>query len=279
MAKLSRTWWGQRFIEALTDIMDEGRLGRGRSYRSPNRIQKFEIVENSIKASVRGNANPYYGVYEVPTYKITIEMQTIALRDWKRLLQKLGSNAAWVTRLLMDEIPDEAVSFFSAEGYPLLPESSDDFFTECSCPDYSNPCKHIAGVYYRVASMLDEDPFLIFELRGMPRAKLKQELRQTPLGQALESKLSQESSGPIQPAAQRFSQPEVEPLQPISFNDFWALPAGFSELECLPAPEGIPGLLVKKQGDHPAFWKNDHSFIETMESIYNLVKRKNKESL
>ena len=31
MAQFSRTWWGQRFIQALEEFSDEARLGRGRS--------------------------------------------------------------------------------------------------------------------------------------------------------------------------------------------------------------------------------------------------------
>jgi uncharacterized Zn finger protein len=33
--------------------------------------------------------------------------------------------------------------------------------------------------------------------------------------------------------------------------------------------------LIKKQGDYPAFWDKDSSFIETMEEFYQRVKTKN----
>ncbi|MBT4838291.1 MAG: hypothetical protein HON94_13195, partial [Methylococcales bacterium] len=42
----------------------------------------------------------------------------------------------------------------------LLPTTSSDLISKCSCPDYSNPCKHIAGTYFKVASLIDRDPFL-----------------------------------------------------------------------------------------------------------------------
>jgi hypothetical protein len=32
MAQFSRTWWGQRFIEALEQFTDPARLGRGRAF-------------------------------------------------------------------------------------------------------------------------------------------------------------------------------------------------------------------------------------------------------
>jgi hypothetical protein len=44
-----------------------------------------------------------------------------------------------------------------------------DLITSCDCPDFSNPCKHIAAVYYLLAEQFDRDPFLLFRLRGMER--------------------------------------------------------------------------------------------------------------
>jgi uncharacterized Zn finger protein len=38
---------------------------------------------------------------------------------------------------------------------------------------------------------------------------------------------------------------------------------------------GVSAILVKKEGDFPAFWRKDNSFIETMEELYQRVKTKN----
>src|SRR5206468_289734 len=48
--------------------------------------------------------------------------------------------------------------------------------TACSCPDWSNPCKHIAAVYYLLGEEFDRDPFLIFRLRGLDRDELVRRL-------------------------------------------------------------------------------------------------------
>ena len=37
------------------------------------------------------------------------------------------------------------------------------------------------------------------------------------------------------------------------------------------------GLLIKRQGDYPAFWSKDASFIATMEEIYQRVRTKSSE--
>jgi uncharacterized Zn finger protein len=38
---------------------------------------------------------------------------------------------------------------------------------------------------------------------------------------------------------------------------------------------GIAAILVKKEGDFPAFWRKDNSFLATMEELYQRVKTKN----
>ena len=106
MPKLSKTWWGQRFIEALEGFTDSGRLQRGRSYAGDNRILKFALRDGRVTATVRGNVNPYYGVYEEPRYEVEIQIAPISERDWKRIITHLGSKASMVSMLLMNEMPD-----------------------------------------------------------------------------------------------------------------------------------------------------------------------------
>jgi hypothetical protein len=66
-------------------------------------------------------------------------------------------------------MPHEMDEVFRGAGASLFPEQYRDLETECSCPDWSNPCKHIAAVYYLLGEEFDRDPFLIFRMRGMTR--------------------------------------------------------------------------------------------------------------
>ncbi|NEO27683.1 MAG: hypothetical protein F6K03_12515 [Kamptonema sp. SIO4C4] len=43
MSQFSRTWWGEKFIEAMEDLTDSGRLSRGRSYARGNKVKSFTI--------------------------------------------------------------------------------------------------------------------------------------------------------------------------------------------------------------------------------------------
>lgn len=273
MSKFSRTWWGKKFIEALEQFTDSGRLSRGRSYAKNDKVKSFEIKDGIVTARVRGSINPYYGVYKEPLYTTTIEFQPISAAKWSAAIALIASRASLISRLLLNEIPDNIEDSFSLLGLHLLPHSRKDFDSECSCPDWENPCKHIAGVYYLVAAELDRDPFLLFELRGLSRQDLQKELLKSPLGQALAVEL-QRSQRPPQPITAYYTQPQTTSAHPESLRDFWQgtkrLPQTIEPLPETP----VAGIPVKKQGDFPAFWQRENSFIEAMETIYEQVKTK-----
>lgn len=274
MSKFSRTWWGQEFIQALDNISDDGRLSRGRAYVNNGKITFFEIKDGIVGATVRGSINAYFGVYKEPLYITTIEFQPISAAKWAAAIALIASRASLISRLLLNEIPSNIEDSFTTLGLHLLPHGEKDFNAQCSCPDYGNPCKHIAGVYYRVAAELDRDPFLLFELRGLSREDLYKELAKSPLGKALSAEL-QLSQGSLKPAESYYTRPITVAAQPVErLQDFWQgtkrLPQTMEPLT-KPLVAGIP---VKKQGDFPAFWQRNNSFIEVMEELYEQVRTK-----
>ena len=275
MAKFSRTWWGDRFIQALEAFTDDNRLKRGRSYASGGKVKSFEIDLNKITAKVRGSVNPYFGVYKEPTYNIEIQITPIAKTRWNEAIQKLSSKASIISRLLLNEVPENIEDSFSNLGLHLLPHSSKDFKTKCSCPDYANPCKHIAGVYYLVASQLDNNPWLLFELRGLSKAELQAKLADSPLGKALSEELNTKEI-PLELSNSLYTKLEKQSLNQMpNTREFWLGTKRLPQTIEVATPGSICAILIKKQGDFPDFWHNDASFIETMEELYQRVKTKN----
>lgn len=273
MATFSRTWWGQKFIHTLETFSDAGRLSRGRSYASGNKVKQFDIQGCTVTALVRGSINSYFGVHEEPLYSTTIEFKPISAESWGRAIALIASNASLISRLLLNEMPDSIDAALAPLNLNLLPRQS-DFTSHCSCPDWNNPCKHIAGVYYLVAAKLDQDPFLLFELRGLARTDLHAELAKTPLGQALSAELSR-TQRPPQPAKTYHTRPQPVAPDLHDLRQFWH---GAKRLPpTVPSPQSpvVPAIPIKQQGDFPAFWQRDNSFIAVMESLYERVRTKN----
>jgi len=268
MSKHAKTWWGQRFISELEDFTDSGRLARGRSYSTDNRIKQWLIHNGKVEAKLRGNINPYFGVYKEPTYSVSVQMTALTESQWQKVIEKLTQRSSFIARLLINEIPENIELVFAEAGVHLLPDSYNDFKVDCDCPDYQVPCKHIAGVCYRLAGLLDQDPFLLFEMRGLASEKLLQQLALSPLGKVLSDAKSNAPQS-LEPVTSFYTRPElIELPETITLKDFWhgqqPLPKNIEPSQATL----IPALLIKKGGDFPAFWQKPGSFIEVMEDFY-----------
>ena len=272
MSQFTRTWWGDTFLSTLETFTDTNRLRRGRSYANGQKVKSFEIDCDRVIAKVKGSVNAYYGVYKEPLYTVELDFEPISRAKWTALIAIMATKVSILSRLLVGEIPDNIEECFETLDLHLLPQKS-DFTSQCSCPDWSNPCKHIAGVYYLIAAELDRDPLILFELRGLSREDLHTELAKTPLGMALSKELVAEPAPPA-PVESLHTVPQVAPASAVSLSQFWQGKRLPNEVD-VPQPTNVPAILVKKQGDFPPFWQKDNSFIEAMEDFYTRVRTKN----
>jgi len=164
-----KNWWADRWIAALTRLMDAGRLSRGRSYARRGQVLEINVTSGAVAARVQGSQRT--------PYKVKIELQPLATVEWRRVLAAMAEQAIFAAQLLNGEMPPDIEQIFAAVDVPLFPDSRDDLKTHCSCPDPANPCKHIAAVYYLLGEQFDQDPFLLLMLRGMAKEDIIRELR------------------------------------------------------------------------------------------------------
>ena len=91
--------------------------------------------------------------------------------------EAIESRASFAAQLLAGTVPAELEAVFDDAGVPLLPARWADVQAECSCPDWGNPCKHVAAVLYVFADRLDDDPWLLLRWRGRERDQVLAHLR------------------------------------------------------------------------------------------------------
>ncbi|MCG5052223.1 MAG: SWIM zinc finger family protein [Myxococcales bacterium] len=171
MKKAGTTWWGQRWIEALEKVLsgDANRLARGRTYARAGRTHDLVIKGGKVTAKVTGSrATPY---------KITIELAQLGAPAWKKAIDGLAKKAQFAAELLAGQMPQAIDEVFVEAGMSLFPKRRDDLETSCSCPDWGDPCKHVAATHYVLGEALDRDPFLLFELRGRSKDQVLDALR------------------------------------------------------------------------------------------------------
>jgi uncharacterized Zn finger protein len=165
------TWWGQRWIEALENMSSQysNRLGRGHTYARAGRVHDLVIRQGKVTARVTGSrATPY---------TVTIQVASLGDATWSKAIAAMAQQAVFTAQLLASEMPKEIEAAFGAAGASLFPTKAEDLRTECSCPDWANPCKHVAATHYVLGEAFDNDPFLLFELRGRGKERVLEALR------------------------------------------------------------------------------------------------------
>ena len=224
----AKNWWAQRWILALERLVDAGRLTRGRSYARSGRVLSIEETGDGIVARVKGSMHTPY----------TIKIQISALNDaqWEKVFDALSEQAIFTAQLLAGEMPQDIEQAFEAARVSLFPATRRDLKTECSCPDPVNPCKHIAATHYILGERFDEDPFLIFRLRGRTQEQVMQELRRRRAGSA---EVPEEESEEI----------EVIPPLEEDLSNFWDMKADLQGFSVSIRPPRVEMPLLKRLGE------------------------------
>jgi uncharacterized Zn finger protein len=93
------------------------------------------------------------------------------------VLDALAADASLTAALLAGDLPREVEETFAGQGLALLPSGTGDLTMDCTCPDATVPCKHLAAVFYLLAERFDSDPFALLALRGRDRDTVLDELR------------------------------------------------------------------------------------------------------
>jgi uncharacterized Zn finger protein len=176
MKKAGTTWWGQRWIEALEHVLrgDSARLARGRTYARAGRTHDLVVKGRQVTAKVTGSrARPY---------EITIALTELGEAAWRKAIVGMARKARFSAELLAGEMPREIDQVFREAGVSLFPRTRADLRTRCSCPDWGDPCKHVAATHYVLGEAFDRDPFLLFELRGRTKEQVIAALRAARVG-------------------------------------------------------------------------------------------------
>ena len=167
--RFGTTWWGRLWIRALEQLGDdfENRLPRGKKYAEEGAVSHFTVSPGEIQAKVHGRK----------TYNVTLGLPALTGAQWEKALQRIHQESRFVASLLAGEMPQGLDETFRESGASLYPRVPKELQTHCDCPDWANPCKHVAAVCYIMAEALDRDPWLLFDLRGRTREEVLEALQ------------------------------------------------------------------------------------------------------
>ncbi len=249
----SRNWWAIRWIEAMERLVDPHRLQRGRSYARDGQVLSIQETQYGVEAKVQGS--------RTQPYKVTIQVTHLTDEAWEQVVDAMAEQALFTAQLLAGEMPENIEDAFQVAGVSLFPDKAGDLITDCSCPDWANPCKHVAASHYILGDRFDDDPFLLFRMRGRSQEQILEGLRARRTG---ESELDQEDD---------YEDVESEQSVPLEalIDTFWE-PA--ESLDNFPLTIRTPtfDMPMLKRLDDPAFIIGE-SLQSILKPVYDIFTR------
>ncbi|MEZ0385574.1 MAG: SWIM zinc finger family protein, partial [Verrucomicrobium sp.] len=156
------TFWGKawnRNLEAYSDY--ENRLPRGRTYLRQSCVLDLEIGKGEVTSTVQGSE----------LYEVRISIKPLSQSRWTALKKDCSGRIGSLVELLGGKLSDDIMAHVTSPKEGLFP-SPKEIQIVCSCPDYAGLCKHAAATLYGVSVRLDDEPGLLFTLRGVDAGEL-----------------------------------------------------------------------------------------------------------
>jgi uncharacterized Zn finger protein len=239
--------WSERWQELLHKLGYEPHLRRGRSYARRGQVKALEVQMGQVTARVEDR--------DLGLCDIEILVNKLTDEQWAQVIDALSSQAIYVAQLLAGDMPTNIDELFQQAGVSLLPGGAYDIEIRCmQCSYGEQPCKHTAAVLYLLGQMLDDDPWLLFRLRGRDRQQVLQELRQR-------RSEGEESANAGMPSSQQaMEHPTIGSLStstearlPLSaqLDNFWGRSKKLSVLHHHIAPPAIKLVLLRRLGPPP----------------------------
>ena len=160
--KITRNFWGQSWCMNLERYSDfASRLPRGRSYVCNGLVIDLQIRKGQVTAIVSGSE----------LYDVKVTIAPVRRPHWKAICRDCTGSIDSLVELLQGRLAKGVMDRVCREGDGLFPAPG-EIKLSCSCPDWADMCKHVAAVLYGVGARLDEQPQLLFVLRGADEGEL-----------------------------------------------------------------------------------------------------------
>jgi len=258
VARGSRSWWCGRWLRALGRWMSTGLLSTGRAYVRRGQVIRFEIQVGRLCATVRET--------DGALCKVRVGLAPLPDEVWERVVGLMAGKVAYAAQLLNAEIPREVESLFRAAGANLFPEKRSEFDIQCTCPGWPSVCNHVAAACILIGDALEDDPFLLFALRGRTKNQLLSALRAHRAARGVRGEQSfprgQVSLGDL----------GLEDSLASRLQHYWEMSEEMQGFEIRIRPPDVEMEVVKLLGV-PSF-VSDGSFLRRLRAAYEAVSRR-----
>ena len=159
---IARGFWGRRWCEHLESFSDyAARLAHGRAYVRNGSVCHLAIEAGGVDAMVVGSA----------LYHVAIRIRQLNRAAWSAITTACAGQIGSVRELREGRLPDRVTEILTNRDAGLFPEPG-EIVPDCECLDRTTMCKHAAAALSGVGSRLDDNPELLFLLRGVDETEL-----------------------------------------------------------------------------------------------------------
>ena len=178
---VEQSWWSVKFLEAMDYFESDSRITQGKNYAKKGQVYDLQVCKGIITAKVQcTKAKPF---------SVKIEFRTFTNEEWFQLFSEMVAKASFAAELLLGKIPLDIQRISTKLNLSFFPKIKDDIKAACNCPDWANPCKHIAAVYYIFADIINNEPALLFKIRGKAINEITEILNEMRISQGFSNNL------------------------------------------------------------------------------------------
>ncbi len=157
------TWWGKAWVRAVDEAAyAEADLVAGRVLARAGHVGQIATEPGRFVAAVEDR----HGLWAVEGTVPVLDDADVAA-----LVETVAAESGRIAALLAGDLPHGLVEHAEEAGVELLPYGG-ELGSSCTCDHWADPCVHALAVLQQLAWLVDADPFVLLQLRGLPRDEL-----------------------------------------------------------------------------------------------------------
>lgn len=168
-SRYKNRWLLKEWTEVIESFGSTSEITKGKARARAKNVHGLNISLGRIEAKFRESGQA--------DFQVCIEIDPFTSNQWEVILDVLVANAIFAIKLLAGEMPEEIVGILEEKNIDLFPRYRKGLKIICSCNSQDELCKHAEALFYAFRSKLEEEPLLLFKLKGMDKDELNKALR------------------------------------------------------------------------------------------------------
>lgn len=154
------TWWSKAFLRAVEEAaFSAAELKRGRAHARAGDVGAITVADGTFVAAVFDHDD---------AFTVTGTVPVLSPDDQSVLVELIAAEAGRIGALMSGDLPHPLVESVEEAGVELLPYGG-ELGSACTCEGWLDPCPHALAVLTQLAWLIQRDPFVLIQLRGLAR--------------------------------------------------------------------------------------------------------------